>query len=53
MHPNKQDLIFLTELIETGKINPVIDKLYPLKDTADAIRYMEEQHASGKIVITK
>jgi len=40
------------ELIEFGKVVPVIDKCYPLAETADAIRYLEEGHARGKVVIT-
>ncbi len=45
------DLIFLKKLIEDGKIKPVIDRRYPLSETADAMRYMESGHASSKIVI--
>jgi 2-desacetyl-2-hydroxyethyl bacteriochlorophyllide A dehydrogenase len=48
---NKQDLIFIKELIEAGKVVPVIDRRYPLSETAEAMRYLEEGHASGKIVI--
>ncbi len=49
---NAADLLVLTELIESGKLTPVIDKSYPLSQTADAIRYMQEGHARGKVVIT-
>jgi len=49
---NKQDLIFIKGLIEAGKVVPVIDRRYPLSETADAMRYLEEGHANGKIVIT-
>jgi NADPH:quinone reductase-like Zn-dependent oxidoreductase len=49
---NKQDLIFLKELLETGKIKPVIDRSYPLNEVAEAIRYLETGHARGKVVIT-
>jgi NADPH:quinone reductase-like Zn-dependent oxidoreductase len=49
---NHQDLIVLTELIEGGKITPVIDRTYPLTDAAQAIRYLEQGHARGKVVIT-
>ncbi len=49
---NQKDLVFLKELVETGKVKPVIDRLYPLSETADAIRYLEEGHARGKVVIT-
>ena len=40
------------ELVEAGRIRPVIDRTYPLSETAAAIRYLEEGHARGKIVIT-
>lgn len=49
--PNKADLIFVQELLESGKIVPVIDKCYPLSETAEAIRYLETGRARGKIVI--
>jgi len=49
---NKQDLTNLRELIAAGKVTPVIDRCYKLSDTAEAIRYMTEQHARGKVVIT-
>jgi len=48
---NHQDLAFLGELLDTGKITPVIDKRYPLSETVEAIRYVEEKHAQGKVVI--
>jgi NADPH:quinone reductase-like Zn-dependent oxidoreductase len=48
---NKKDLIFIKELIEAGKVTPVIDRRYPLGKVAEAMRYLEEGHASGKIVI--
>ena len=50
--PNKQDLAFIKELLEAGKVVPVIDRCYPLSEVADAIRYLEEGHAQGKVVIT-
>jgi len=50
--PNKKDLIFIKELLEVGKVIPVIDRCYPLSETAEAIRYLEEGHAQGKVVIT-
>ena len=50
--PNKQDLAFIKELLEAGKVKPVIDRCYPLSEVADAIRYLEEGHAQGKVVIT-
>jgi NADPH:quinone reductase-like Zn-dependent oxidoreductase len=50
--PNTQDLVFMKELLEAGKVKPVIDRRYPLRATAEAIRYLEEGHARGKVVIT-
>jgi NADPH:quinone reductase-like Zn-dependent oxidoreductase len=49
---NKPDLVVLRELIEAGKVTPVIDRRYGLGEIADALRYMGEGHAQGKIVIT-
>jgi NADPH:quinone reductase-like Zn-dependent oxidoreductase len=46
------DLLVLAELITSGKVTPVIDKTYPLSQAPDAIRYMQEGHARGKVVIT-
>jgi NADPH:quinone reductase-like Zn-dependent oxidoreductase len=48
----REDLITLTELIEAGSLTPVIDRTYPLIEAPDAIRYLEEGHARGKIVVT-
>src|SRR2546430_3383624 len=48
----KADLNVLRELMESGKVSPVIDRTYKLDQTADAVRYMEEGHARGKVVIT-
>jgi len=48
----KEDLEFLAELIEAGKVSPVIDRTYPLSGAAEAIRYLAEGRARGKIVIT-
>ena len=50
--PNQKDLVFLKELLEAGKVVPVIDKRYPLSETAEAIRYLEQGHARGKVVVT-
>ena len=48
----QEDLVALKELIEAGKITPVIDSTFPLVDAPEAVRHLEEGHASGKIVIT-
>ena len=50
--PNKKDLVIIKELLKAGKVKPVIDRCYPLGETAEAIRYLEEGHAQGKVVIT-
>ncbi len=52
MKPNKKDLVFIKELLESGKVAPVIDRRYPLSEVAEAIRYLEKGHARGKVVIT-
>ncbi len=49
---NKKDLVLLKELLEAGKAVPIIDRRYPLSGVAEAIRYLEEGHARGKVVIT-
>ena len=49
---SRDDLVVLRELLEAGKVIPVIDRAYPLSEAAEAIRYLEEGHARGKIVIT-
>ena len=50
--PNQADLQLLKELVETGKVTPVIDKTYPLSQVPDAIRDLHAGRARGKIVIT-
>jgi NADPH:quinone reductase-like Zn-dependent oxidoreductase len=50
--PNKEDLATLKELTESGKVTPVIDRTYPLDETSEAIGYLGEGHARGKVVIT-
>ena len=47
-HPSQKDLVFLRELLETGKVVPVIDRSYPLGDVAEAIRYLQQGHAEEK-----
>jgi len=49
---NKKDLVFLKDLLEAGKVVPVVERRYPLSDAAEAFRYLEEGHAQGKVVIT-
>lgn len=48
----KDDLLALKELVEAGRLTPVIDRTYPLAETADAIRHIAEGHARGKVVVT-
>ena len=50
--PNQKDLVFVKELLEAGKVVPVIDRRYTLSEVPEAIRYLEEGHAKGKVVIT-
>jgi len=49
---NQTDLVFLKELLEAGKVVPVIDRRYPLGEAPDAVRYLIKGHAGGKVVIT-
>jgi NADPH:quinone reductase-like Zn-dependent oxidoreductase len=49
--PNRADLLVLAELVETGKLRPVIERTYPLRDTAEAVRYVETGHARAKVVV--
>ena len=50
--PTHEDLVFLKELAETGKINPVIDRTYTLDEASEAMGYLDAGHAMGKVVIT-
>ncbi len=49
---SQKDLVILKELLEAGRVVPVIDRRYPLSETAEALRYLGEGHAKGKVVIT-
>jgi NADPH:quinone reductase-like Zn-dependent oxidoreductase len=49
---NQKDLVFLKDLLEAGKVAPVIDRRYPLSGAAEALRYLAEGHAQGKVVLT-
>ena len=49
---NREELLAVTGLIEDGKLTPVVDRTYPLADTAEGLRYLEQGHARGKAVVT-
>jgi len=49
---DQKDLGLIKELIEAGKVKPIIDRRYPLSEAAEALRYLGEGHARGKVVIT-
>ncbi|WP_189133104.1 NAD(P)-dependent alcohol dehydrogenase [Wenjunlia tyrosinilytica] len=50
--PTHEDLLAVTALIEAGKLTPVVDRIYPLADTAEGVRHVEQGHARGKAVVT-
>jgi NADPH:quinone reductase-like Zn-dependent oxidoreductase len=49
---NKQDLTLISELMASGKVTPVIDRHYSLQEVPEAIHYLEQGHARGKVVVT-
>ena len=49
---SRDDLAVLRELLQSGQVTPVIDRIYPLSEVPQAIRYLEQGHASGKVIIT-
>jgi len=49
---NSADLAVLRRLLESGKVTPAVDRTYPLSEIPDAIRYLQEGNARGKIVVT-
>jgi NADPH:quinone reductase-like Zn-dependent oxidoreductase len=52
VQPNLKDMVYITELYEAGRVVPVIDRRYPLREVPEALRYLGEGHARGKLVIT-
>jgi NADPH:quinone reductase-like Zn-dependent oxidoreductase len=52
VHPNRKDLVFITELCQAGKVVPVIDRRYLLHEVPEALRYLGEGRAQGQVVIT-
>ena len=51
-HVDQTDMLFISELMAAGQVKPVIDRRYPLRETAEALRYLEQGNARGKVVIT-
>jgi NADPH:quinone reductase-like Zn-dependent oxidoreductase len=52
MPDKKTQMAFLKELLEAGKVTPVIERTYSLSEVPEAIRYLEEGHTKGKVVIS-
>jgi NADPH:quinone reductase-like Zn-dependent oxidoreductase len=52
MKPDKADLTYIKELIESGKVSPVIDKSFPLNELPEALQYYSEGRSRGKVVVT-
>ena len=50
--PSQKDLVYIQELIEAGRVKPVIDRRYPLNEIPEALRYYGDGHTRGKVVIT-
>lgn len=48
----REELLALTDLVQSGKLTPVVDRTYPLADTAEGLRYVEQGHARGKVAVT-
>jgi NADPH:quinone reductase-like Zn-dependent oxidoreductase len=49
--PNTKDLEFIIKLVEDGKVKPIINRSYPLHETSEAMKYLSDGHALGKVVI--
>ena len=52
VQPSQEDMVHVTELCEAGKVKPVIDRHYPLREVPEALRYLGEGRVKGKVVIT-
>jgi NADPH:quinone reductase-like Zn-dependent oxidoreductase len=48
----REELLAVTALIEGGKLTPIVDRTYPLAETAEGLRHVEQGHARGKVVVT-
>jgi NADPH:quinone reductase-like Zn-dependent oxidoreductase len=51
MHPSGADLEVLAGLVDTGRLRPVVDRVFPFEEIADAFGYLEQGHAKGKVVV--